>query len=351
MIYFIQDQAKLYIKIGFTSKDDPDERKKMLQTGNGAPLMLLASIEGTREEEQELHKRFAGARECGEWFRPVPELVRHIVAEQAERAYELGNNACKINTRQAKKELRWPTSIYLAGKISQTDWRKDISEYCCRFHQDCPDKVNDYFGQEVPDLAGTFLDEDDYEFPVIKNAINGIHSYVGPYFIDCSMTKKGCKNCEGDGGDDCSCCRCNGDMDRHGACCSHPCNCIRGDGDCFFGDDSHGLAATGVFRLDHDCMPPVADKVHSLCLKAVERCDLLFAWIDSPDCFGTITEIGYASSLGKVIWIAGPKRFRDMWFVYKMADWVDFHPTNGAASALYMLLDRAEELIGKAVAQ
>lgn len=44
--------------------------------------------------------------------------------------------------------------------------------------------------------------------------------------------------------------------------------------------------------------------VHNQSLKGIRECDVLFAWIDSCDCFGTLAEIGYAKALGKKILIA-----------------------------------------------
>lgn len=60
--------------------------------------------------------------------------------------------------------------------------------------------------------------------------------------------------------------------------------------------------------------------VQQWCFSAIQRADLVFAWIDGIDCYGTIAEIGYAKAVGKLIWIAGPRRYDEMWFVYQMAD-------------------------------
>jgi len=65
-------------------------------------------------------------------------------------------------------------------------------------------------------------------------------------------------------------------------------------------------------------------EVQQWCLQAIAKADLVLAWIDCIDCYGTIAEIGYAKALGKIIWIAGPTRYDDLWFVYQMGDIVDF---------------------------
>jgi hypothetical protein len=51
----------------------------------------------------------------------------------------------------------------------------------------------------------------------------------------------------------------------------------------------------------------------------ISKADLVFAWVDRLDCFGTIAEIG-AAHKQRVVVVAGPKRFDELWFVYRMAD-------------------------------
>lgn len=54
---------------------------------------------------------------------------------------------------------------------------------------------------------------------------------------------------------------------------------------------------------------------------AIDGSDLVFAWINSLDCFGTLTEIGYAAGRGKIVVIAWdvslysePNGFPEFWF-------------------------------------
>lgn len=49
------------------------------------------------------------------------------------------------------------------------------------------------------------------------------------------------------------------------------------------------------------------------------RSDVVFAWIDCLDCFGTLAEVGLAFGLNKSIIIGGPEEYRDLWFVYEMS--------------------------------
>lgn len=75
-IYFIQDAVTRSIKIG--SANQPALRLAQLQVGNGSPLLLLATMSGTRTDESRLHHRFKRYRLRGEWFRPAPELLQFI---------------------------------------------------------------------------------------------------------------------------------------------------------------------------------------------------------------------------------------------------------------------------------
>lgn len=66
------------------------------------------------------------------------------------------------------------------------------------------------------------------------------------------------------------------------------------------------------------------DLVRTLSLKGVCLADVIVAFIDSTDCYGTISEIGYASALGKKIILAFDSeeltysKISDMWFLNKL---------------------------------
>jgi hypothetical protein len=78
MIYFAEAVGVGHIKIGFTAGDDAACRLESLQTGSPVPIRLLGTLPGTADDEKDLHRRFGAARVCGEWFKPVPELVALI---------------------------------------------------------------------------------------------------------------------------------------------------------------------------------------------------------------------------------------------------------------------------------
>jgi len=81
-VYFIGVGEEGPIKIGFTERTVAD-RRRQLQTSHPDTLVLLAIIEGDERLERDLHKRFAGFRLKGEWFRRCPELLDFIAEKTA----------------------------------------------------------------------------------------------------------------------------------------------------------------------------------------------------------------------------------------------------------------------------
>lgn len=75
-IYFIR-MDKGPVKIGYTEKN-VEHRVRQLQTGSPHKLVILATAEGTKEDERQLHNRFADYNIKGEWFKCVPEIMSYI---------------------------------------------------------------------------------------------------------------------------------------------------------------------------------------------------------------------------------------------------------------------------------
>ena len=86
-VYFIKMEETGEIKIGFTEKN-PKERLKDLQTGNSNKLILLGYIDGTNQDEFNLHQEFSEERKSiGEWFKPSPRLefrIKELLEESLE---------------------------------------------------------------------------------------------------------------------------------------------------------------------------------------------------------------------------------------------------------------------------
>src|SRR5262245_44160638 len=145
--------------------------------------------------------------------------------------------------------------IYLAGKVRKNCWRNGVVD---RF-QEVMDGLNRRICPSGLDWDELDRISRDFTFPVLKRAVFGRHDYVGPYFLGCD----------------------------HG---------------CWHGPGSHGLGGYG--HGYHDLGELRRESVRDACLVALRRADLVFAWVDTPDCFGTIAEVGYARALGAEVVIA-----------------------------------------------
>lgn len=77
MIYFIRSY-NTHIKIGYSN--DPEYRKRALQTSSPVKLHLQAIMPGSFQTESGLHEMFAHLRTRGEWFRYTDELKWFIRA-------------------------------------------------------------------------------------------------------------------------------------------------------------------------------------------------------------------------------------------------------------------------------
>ncbi|NDD55379.1 hypothetical protein EBZ39_16215 [bacterium] len=84
--------------------------------------------------------------------------------------------------------------------------------------------------------------------------------------------------------------------------------------------DSCGHSTSGSSSFPHGYgSQKSCSEVLSAVQSAITRSDMVFAWIDSGDCYGTIYEIGYAKALGKLVAVGISEDFcatpvaRDMW--------------------------------------
>ncbi len=148
--------------------------------------------------------------------------------------------------------------IYIAGKISPNDWRRTIAN--------CID-TRDIHWLRSEDNYDLF----NFPWPTIENAVLGKHSYTGPFFLNCD----------------------------HG--CGH-------------GPHSHGngIRSVGCFNVTHSSNKEAL--IQRLCFDAIRRSTFVFAWIDSPDAYGSLIEIGYALGQSVPAYIAWPKPLNDLWF-------------------------------------
>lgn len=202
--------------------------------------------------------------------------------------------------------------IYLAGKIAARDWRHKLVANIT-FH-------NEYgspFEGDSLSYDGNPAEFTGAEWPVLPAAVLGKWDYTGPYFV-----------C----GNHCSTMGAN----------SHN---VGADTPIYYEVDNHGEVTTG-----QDGRTPKEETVR-LCLNAIKRSDMMFAWIDRPDCFGTLLEIGVAKHAGLYVAVAGLEEFRDFWFTYTAADWVYFNALASPSVALEYAVGAAGHRVLRALAK
>ena len=88
-VYFIREEETGNIKIGFSEKH-PKGRLNDFQTGNSNKLELLGFIEGSYEDETDLHDEFEEdrIRDGNEWFFPstrLKERIRELLEDEVEQ--------------------------------------------------------------------------------------------------------------------------------------------------------------------------------------------------------------------------------------------------------------------------
>lgn len=193
--------------------------------------------------------------------------------------------------------------VYLAGKISQNDWRHAIFR----------------------NLSGA-TDE--------KNITLDKFVYAGPYFICANINTNIPYNTY------------HGE-NTHG----------RGVGksDADYSDEDGGLDSHwSIVGKPHDGYgrgPDDRAGVVSKCLFWIEESDIIFAWLDKNDAYGTLVELGLAHSLGKPIFLAMPigfKAHQDMWFAWTLADMAIMTANHLQAWEIFSSV--AEKLIKKSTA-
>ncbi len=137
------------IKIGFTS--DPDLRSRMcnVQIGNPYPLQVLGVVAtGTKDDEQQLHKKFARLRMSGEWFKGHPSLrafIKHhsvgylwgTTSDKVKSLFALPRLRCRSVTRVTSPRSIPPVrrSEVLLRRDGQPDGRTRRRKYASRADQ------------------------------------------------------------------------------------------------------------------------------------------------------------------------------------------------------------------------
>lgn len=188
------------------------------------------------------------------------DVSRDLVTLCKKCHYEIENQKKEINPLPESKEHH---SAYLAGKISENNWRGLIAGFGNYFYHSL-DQVD-------PD--------DDLE-------VNEYLTITGPFFISCDH---GCYH----------------GPESHGVLGKKY-------------ETSHGLLSEDKTG----CMGSYFSEkeVVNICKSQIDRAEILFAFIEDESCHGTLAEIGYAHAKGKNVLIrfANSELEEKMWFIKKL---------------------------------
>lgn len=266
-VYFIQATESGHIKIGYSV--DPSARLAQLQTGHFDKLVLLGQVAGDQSVERMLHVRFAAWRMNGtEWFRGCNEVWNGV-----EELLNPGR----------------PPVIYFAGKVGDTQ-----SDYRVKLFRR-------WVNPSATNPMRAAVREYTAEFGCNVGAMKFI--YGGPFSLSSILADE-------DDGKHGGVIAVNMNEQLHGAA-------THGNGLVFIDEttrwDGSVRALSGVvagqsveigFRDDgnHGCWSgDFRASVNRLCLEQVLLCDVVHAFIDSFDCFGTLIELGWATARGKPV--------------------------------------------------
>lgn len=85
-IYVIEESGTENIKVGISYS--PEERLKLLQTGNPRKLTLIHKFEGTHRTEADIHEKLRKFNIKGEWFKPPKGFLDSLNdLEEVERKH------------------------------------------------------------------------------------------------------------------------------------------------------------------------------------------------------------------------------------------------------------------------
>lgn len=185
------------------------------------------------------------------------------------------------------KQIR---NVYLAGKITGTTWRDQITKL--PWSRDNEGLVG--YGWNASEWATV---SECIPIPGKKQMLG----MTGPWWRPLAMYGGHGNNGTNSYSHSCGTKECEPEYDNHG---------------CFVG------AEMANYTPDEERL--LKAEIRSNIFQGIETCDLLFAWIDTLDCFGTIAEIGIARRAGKHIAIGVPSQLdaSELWFVLALANTV-----------------------------
>ena len=117
------------------------------------------------------------------------------------------------------------------------------------------------------------------------------------------------------------------------------------DHGCFHNPGSHGVIMSKELsacphRDKHEEFDFYRNEISEQCIRAILRSDLVFCYIDSPDCYGTLVEIGYAiaGEIPLVIVFApglASLEFNEFWFACAFAKQVIYDVTEDELKIIF----------------
>jgi len=182
--------------------------------------------------------------------------------------------------------------VYCAGKIAKNDWRHEIFPGLRGINFEV------YF--QVLQDGDISKDCAKYELDYTKTV-----KYAGPFFISCD----------------------------HG--CAH-------------GPHAHGLGVNIDACFSSHSQLFTRWDVVALCFKWLKDADMVFAWLTSKTAFGSMVELGWASMLGKPIFIASDSEqmLQEAWFAAHLSHVVGTQVGNLKDCWEYLVSNQAD-LIGE----
>lgn len=176
---------------------------------------------------------------------------------------------------EKEKSLDTRPRIYLAGKITNNSWRSAIS-----VSRETP-RINGYMRIDCEDITDYIASDYYYDGEYETNK----YIITGPHALSCD----------------------------HG---------------CFHFRAHHGAASKDGGNIECEDKVITTADVLSACTHQIDKSDYIFAYIDSLDAYGTLTEIGYAYNCRKrcedkhiFILFKNQKIANQLWFAKEMADW------------------------------
>jgi hypothetical protein len=162
MIYFISDEAREFVKIGYTGSTDANGRLSAIQVGSINQLEIIHTMPGNETEEKRLHTLFSKSSERGEWFRinleiaiflelPVDDQIRLSKTDYGNTFMEALIQVFLM--QEGNEELMFLRWMGLSPFIPKDDFNRAM------FPKTCPMNIADELFKSTLDRVATLIKE------------------------------------------------------------------------------------------------------------------------------------------------------------------------------------------------